>query len=126
MNIPAWILDGTESNLFHLAVHVLLPAATWAVLIFVAYREWRARKRLAVEVRERVLVEKALQRRSRYLKALADVNQLLLSNPGYREAYEGILRLLGLAAGASRVYIFENHLGDEGELLTSQRAEWCA
>jgi signal transduction histidine kinase len=126
MNIPAWLLDSGESNLAHLSAHVLLPAATWAVLIFVAYREWRARRRLAVEINERMQVEQALQRRSRYLKALAEVNQYLLSNPGYRETYEGILRLLGLAAGASRVYIFENHPGEGGETLTSQRAEWCA
>ncbi|GAM08568.1 cyanobacterial phytochrome B [Geobacter sp. OR-1] len=125
MNIPSWLLDIEESKLFHLSVHVLLPAVTWAILIFVAYREWQARRKLAGEIRERMQVEQALQRRSRYLKALAEVNQLLLSNPGYREAYEGILRLLGLATGASRVYIFENHPGEEGKVLSSQRAEWC-
>jgi len=126
MNIPAWFLENGESNLSHLATHLLLPAATWAVLIFIAYREWRARKSLAEEVRERMQMEQALQRRSRYLKALAEVNQLLLSNAGYRKTYEDILRLLGLAAGSSRVYIFENHPGEAGEILTSQRAEWCA
>lgn len=126
MNIPTWLLDRTESNLFHISIHLLLPAVTWAIILFVAWREWRTRRRLAVEISERMQMEQALQRRSRYLKALAEVNQLLLSHPGYREAYEGILRLLGLAAAASRIYIFENHPGESGETLTSQRAEWCA
>jgi PAS domain S-box-containing protein len=109
-----------------LTVHVLLAVATWLVLLVVAYREWSTRRRLDVEIRERVQVEQALQRRGRYLKALAEVNQLLLAHPGYREVYEGILRLLGLAAGASRVYIFENHFGEGCSLLASRRAEWCA
>lgn len=106
--------------------HLLLAIGTWLVLMFVAYREWRTRRRLAEEIRERMQVEQALQRRGRYLKALAEMNQLLLTCPGYREVYEGILRLLGLAAGASRVYIFENHPGESGALLTTRRAEWCA
>jgi len=126
MTFPDWLLGSTETNLFHLSIHVLLPAVTWVILVFVAVREWRARKRLAVEIAEKMEVEQALHRRSRYLKALAEVNQLLLSHPGYREAYEGIFRLLGLAAAASRVYIFENHPGESGETFTSQRAEWCA
>ena len=126
MNITAWLSDSSINNLVKLSIQFLLPAATWAVLIYVAYREWRARKRLAIEVSDRAQMELALQRRSRYLKALAEVNQLLFSNPGYRESYEGILRLLGLAAGASRVYIAESHPGDEGETLISRRAEWCA
>lgn len=36
--------------------------------------------------------------------------------------YQNILRQLGETAGASRVYLFENH----GEHLMSQRVEWCA
>ncbi|MBT0664109.1 GAF domain-containing protein [Geobacter pelophilus] len=123
MNAPPWLFDIDPAAI---SLQVLLPAVTWAILIFVAYREWQARRRLAEEIRERMQVEQALQRRSRYLKALSEVNQLLLSNPGYREAYEEILRQLGLAANASRVYIFENHPGEEGQVLTSQRAEWCA
>lgn len=126
MDFPVWLMDRNESPIEHLLSHLLLPMATWILLIFLVFRERRARKRLALEMGERIQVEQALQRRSRYLKALADVNQLLLANPGYREAYEGILRLLGLAAGASRVYIFENHVGEAGEILTSMRAEWCA
>ena len=37
-----------------------------------------------------------------------------------------ILARLGESAEVSRVYIFENHIGTDGALLTSQRYEWAA
>jgi PAS domain S-box-containing protein len=39
-----------------------------------------------------------------------------------RAIYHDILKQLGETAGASRVYLFENH----GDRLMSQRVEWCA
>ncbi len=127
MDVFTIFKSSPDEGMIHLMTfHLLLPVATWVVLIFVAYREWRARHALQAELKERKLVEQSLQRRGRYLKALSEANQLLLTHPGYQESYEGILRMLGLAAGASRVYIFENHEGEKGKLLTSQRAEWCS
>lgn len=41
-------------------------------------------------------------------------------------ALERALQLLGEAVGVSRVYVFENHPGLDGTLLTSQRYEWAA
>jgi PAS domain S-box-containing protein len=38
---------------------------------------------------------------------------------------ENILSHLGEAADVSRVYVFENHTGEDGTLLTSQRYEWA-
>lgn len=35
-----------------------------------------------------------------------------------------LLARLGAASGVSRVYVFENHIGADGTLLTSQRYEW--
>ena len=37
-----------------------------------------------------------------------------------------LLARLGAASGVSRVYVFENHIGADGTLLTSQRYEWTA
>jgi PAS domain S-box-containing protein len=108
------------------SAHGIFAIATLALLLVVALREWRIRKRLATEIATRIQAEQTLQRRERYLKALAEVSQLLLDWPAYLKAYEGILRLLGEASGASRVYIFQNHRDENGRLLTSQRAEWCA
>ena len=37
-----------------------------------------------------------------------------------------MLAPIGEASGASRIYLFESHRAPTGELLASQRAEWCA
>ena len=115
-----------DSMFSETALHLLFPVITWVILIFIAYREWRGRHRLTEEIRQRDVAEQSARERERYLKALTEVNRLLLTHVGFRETYEGILRILGEASGASRVYIFENHLDDANRLLTSQRAEWCA
>jgi two-component system NtrC family sensor kinase len=70
--------------------------------------------------------EQTLARRERYLAALAQVQQALLANHGETDLDRRILRPLGVAAGASRTYLFENHRDEAGRLLMSQRAEWCA
>ena len=42
-----------------------------------------------------------------------------------QNGYAEILEHLGKTADMSRVYIFENHYSENGELLMSQKAEWC-
>ena len=37
-----------------------------------------------------------------------------------------MLERLGVATGASRVYIFENYAGEDGELRATNRYEWVA
>uniref|UniRef100_B8HXU9 histidine kinase n=1 Tax=Cyanothece sp. (strain PCC 7425 / ATCC 29141) TaxID=395961 RepID=B8HXU9_CYAP4 len=71
--------------------------------------------------------EAKLLQREAYLEALVEVQlQLLMFEGDRQKIYQKILEPLGQAADASRVYVFENHSTPEGELLTSQRAEWCA
>ena len=71
--------------------------------------------------------EEALRRRERYLEAVVSMQrELLLTRGDELGALNPALEPLGQAAGASRVYLFENHPGPDGELLMSQRAEWCA
>ena len=47
-----------------------------------------------------------------------------LQTESWEKYIQDILGRLGQSADASRVYIFENHLNDAGDLLTSQRYEW--
>ncbi|MEB3885435.1 response regulator [Lyngbya sp. CCY1209] len=76
---------------------------------------------------ERDRAETALAKRDRYLGALVDVQrQLLVSQKIDRHLYRHILNLLGAVTEADRIYIFENHADETGQLLMSQRAEWCA
>lgn len=66
------------------------------------------------------------ERAAEILQACARMAERLLAGIGSEKAWEEGLRLLGEAAGASRVYVFENQVGANGTLLTSQRYEWCA
>lgn len=65
-------------------------------------------------------------RRERLLRVVASIAAALLKHPDVERAVPEILARLGAAAQVSRVYIFENHLGPDGSLLTSQRYEWTA
>src|SRR3712207_7505154 len=42
------------------------------------------------------------------------------------ESVRTVLKRLGEAAEASRVYVFENYVGEDGELWATQRYEWVA
>ncbi|RKG81024.1 PAS domain S-box protein [Corallococcus sp. CA049B] len=78
------------------------------------------------DITERKRTSDALARRERYLTALVDMQQRLLSVPEGGDLYSPALAPLGQASGASRVYVFETYSDAKGALLCSQRAEWCA
>jgi diguanylate cyclase (GGDEF)-like protein/PAS domain S-box-containing protein len=78
------------------------------------------------DITKRKQAEERLAQRERYLSALVEVERRLLTFEGSANCYTEILVQLGQAAGASRVYVFENHHSQTGNLLMSQRAEWCA
>ncbi len=77
-----------------------------------------------VDITERKQAEAAIQRRDRILESLAYAGEQLLRSTVLEEHLPNILSRLGEAVEISRVYIFENHSGADGELLTSQRYEW--
>ncbi|MBN8472555.1 PAS domain S-box protein [Corallococcus exiguus] len=78
------------------------------------------------DITERKRTSDALARRERYLTALVDMQQRLLSVPEGGDLYSPALAPLGQASGASRVYVFETYTNAKGTLMCSQRAEWCA
>ncbi|WP_413167454.1 PAS domain S-box protein [Capilliphycus salinus ALCB114379] len=67
---------------------------------------------IARDIRERKQAEIALQKRDNYLTALVEVQRQLLSATSQNNLYELVLSLLGQAANASQVYVFE-HCYDE-------------
>jgi len=75
---------------------------------------------------ERRRTEEALRRREAILDAVTFASEEFLKTAAWEENIQEILARLGRAAEVSRVYIFENHLAPDGELLTSQRYEWVA
>ncbi|MDY7226384.1 PAS domain S-box protein [Hyalangium rubrum] len=78
------------------------------------------------DVSERRSTREALERRERYLTALVEMQQRLLAVAHDENPYKDVLEPIGRASGASRVYVFEVHKGESGQLLMSQRSEWCA
>ncbi len=78
------------------------------------------------EITELRQTEEALCRRDAILEAVACSANRLLQTVEWQREVPAILASLGRATDVSRVYVFENHTGPEGELLTSQRYEWAA
>lgn len=69
--------------------------------------------------------EEALAKREKFLSVLVEIQTLLLNQSHAKDLYLRVLKQLGLVSGASRAYLFENHLDKAGNLLMSQRVEWC-
>jgi signal transduction histidine kinase len=89
------------------------------------------------ELRQRVSdLEAAEEERQRTEAALLCCDSILetvrfaaerfLMEANWEQSVQEVLARLGRATGSSRVYIFENHTGTDGTLLTSQRYEWAA
>jgi len=73
----------------------------------------------------RARAEAAL-RRDATLEAVAFAAQRFLEERAWEDVVPEVLRRLGRATSASRAYVFQNHRGADGSLLTSQRWEWVA
>ncbi len=78
------------------------------------------------DVTARKEAEEQSRIRERFLESLSEISQLLLRAESLEEALPFILREVGETIGVSRAYLFENHLGPEGEILCSEKHEWCA
>lgn len=84
-------------------------------------------EQLQREIEERNRVEEAVRCREAILGAVGSAAERFLrttclENGGLQEVLAG----LGQATKVSRVYVFENHLGEDGTHLTSLRYEWVA
>jgi len=77
-----------------------------------------------IDITNRKNAEQRIAQREAILSAVAETAQLLLKSRNWRDEINNVLKLLGEAASASHVYVFENHLGADGVMLSSQRYEW--
>ena len=60
------------------------------------------------------------------MEAVAFAAERFLTVPTWHAAAQEVISRLGQAAAVSRTYLFENHLGPDGEPVASQRYEWAA
>ena len=77
------------------------------------------------EAQERRHASEELRRRDAILEAVRFAAEHFLSNPTDRDMQE-VLRRLGLATQTSRVYVFENRVGEDGRLWNAQLHKWVA
>lgn len=79
------------------------------------------------ERRRRSQIEGELRRRDAILDAVRfAADQFLGEAAGWEESVRTVLKRLGEATEASRVYVFENYTGEDGEVWATQRYEWAA
>ncbi|MBK9926805.1 MAG: PAS domain S-box protein [Anaerolineales bacterium] len=76
------------------------------------------------DITARKNAEQKIQQHEAILNAVAETAQLLLKSSDWQSDANEMLRLLCEATEASHVYIFENHPGENGEILSSQKYEW--
>jgi len=84
------------------------------------------RLEIATDITKRKKNEQELRRRGAILESVSHEAEQLLSTRSWREAIPDLLEKLGTATEVSRVYIFQNHVSETGELLMSQCCEWTA
>ncbi|MDI9616858.1 MAG: PAS domain S-box protein [Methanothrix sp.] len=75
------------------------------------------------DITEHRVAEMELMRRDHLLAGSALAINSLLSGEDYESSINEALQILGLISEVDRVYVFENHEGDEPELC--MRFEWC-
>jgi PAS domain S-box-containing protein len=79
------------------------------------------------EAEERRHAGEELHRRNAILEAVRFAAEHFLGNPtDHVRGVEEVLRQLGQATETSRVYVFRNHIGDNGGLWNAQLHKWVA
>ena len=79
------------------------------------------------EAREvRRLAERDLRRRDAILEVVSHAAARLLAAPSWRDVAAELLERLGVAAEASRAYLFECGVRPDGKRIASHRFEWVA
>ncbi len=98
----------------------IFPASITMVGVFLVvgyllFRDLTARKQ----------TEQTIQQRERYLTALNNAGSVLLASDREVPCQE-FINAIGPAYHAGRAYVFFNHQDNDGMMLMSQVAEWCA
>jgi PAS domain S-box-containing protein len=79
-----------------------------------------------LDITERKHTEEALRRRDAILEAISFAAGRFLEATAWNEDIQLVLAQLGAATRVSRIYIFQNHLSENGLPAMSQRYEWAA
>jgi PAS domain S-box-containing protein len=78
------------------------------------------------DISQRKRIEEELQRRDAILEAVAAAGEKLLSSASWEDNIQEIMGLLGQAANASSVHLFEKTSGPDNALQARERCAWSA
>jgi PAS domain S-box-containing protein len=76
------------------------------------------------DVTDRKHTEANLRKREAILEAITFSAEQFLKSSNWRENIDLVLERLGKTINTTHAYLFENHMGPQGEALTSIRYEW--
>lgn len=77
------------------------------------------------DITHRKLQENEINYQNELLSALTQIIGKLLSEDDWYEVLDEVFDFAGRSVEVDRVYYFQNHKSEEGELLASQRFEWA-
>jgi PAS domain S-box-containing protein len=83
------------------------------------------RLEIATDITDRKRSEEVVRLHGRNLKGLSDAAHLLLGAVD-EIPLQNFIEIIGPCSNASRAYIFMNHKDPDGQLMASQKGEWCA
>jgi len=81
---------------------------------------------LKQELDERKQIEADLRQRESILEAVTFAAEQFLKTSDWRLNIDAALERLGITIQATHAYLFEDHLNEQGEAVTSMRYEWTA
>lgn len=90
----------------------------------ITYENEPASLAVLIDITERKRVEEELHKKDKILSAVAMSIKEFLENTDYLEAVKKSFELLGPAAQADRVYLFQNQYDEVGRGCTSLKIEW--
>lgn len=99
---------------------------TLAVQVAATVEKGRLLDQLRDELDERWKVEANLRQREAMLEAVTFTAERFLKSPDWRMNIEAVLENLGETIDVTHCYLFEHHIGDDGQALSSLRYEWAA
>jgi PAS domain S-box-containing protein len=77
-----------------------------------------------LDITSRKKIEQQLMENQRLLRGINHASHLLITSPQLENGIKAALESVGEASGVDRIYLFENHYNEEGQMLMSQRYEW--
>jgi PAS domain S-box-containing protein len=111
------------------ALHYRMDGSPVSVLVSLSAIDYNGKPAILSvhrDVTEREAAAEALRRRDAILEAVCFAAERLLSASDWKKSIQAVLEHLGQSMQVSRAYVFENHLGTQGEALCTQRYEWAA